>query len=242
MTAVALIPARLGATRFPGKLLATLGGKTVIRRTYEAVAATRLFDQVLVVCDSEAIQEEIVRHGGRAVRSTRPHDSGTDRIAEVAETLEADVVLNVQGDTPFTQREPLEQLLRVFGEGARGGDVPVASLMRAITDPRQVADPNCVKVVVDQANNALFFSRAAIPYPRDRGVTPQYFEHVGVYAFRREALLAFARLAPGPLERAEKVEALRYLEHGMRIRMVITDSPGVEIDTPDDLVRAEQLL
>lgn len=241
MTAVALIPARLGATRFPGKLLATLGGKTVIRRTYEAVAATRLFDQVLVVCDSEAIQEEIVRHGGRAVRSTKPHDSGTDRIAEVAETLQADVVLNVQGDTPFTEREPLEKLLRVFADDPRR-EVQVASLMRSITDSRQVADPNCVKVVVDQAMNALFFSRSTIPYPRDRGATPQYFEHIGVYAFRRDALLAFARLLPGPLERAEKVEALRYLEHGMRIRMVLTEFPGVEIDTPDDLVRAEQLL
>ena len=241
MSAVALIPARLGATRFPGKLLATLGGKTVIRRTYEAVAATQLFDQVLVVCDSEAIQEEIVRHGGRAVRSTRPHESGTDRIAEVAETLHADVLINVQGDTPVTRREPLEQLLAVFA-GESGREVQVASLMRPLTDPALVTDPNCVKVVVDQAMNALLFSRSTIPYPRDRSVTPRYYEHIGVYAFRRDALLAFARLAPGPLERAEKIEALRYLEHGMRIRMVITDLPGVEIDTPDDLARAEQLL
>ncbi|HTR22311.1 MAG TPA: 3-deoxy-manno-octulosonate cytidylyltransferase [Gemmatimonadales bacterium] len=238
MTAVALIPARLGATRFPGKLLATLGGKTVIRRTYESVAATRLFDDVLVVCDSEAIEEEIVRHGGRAVRSTRSHDSGTDRIAEVAESLAADVVLNVQGDTPFTQREPLERLLAVFADRA----VRVGSLMRPLADPALVANPNCVKVVVDQEMNALFFSRSPIPYLRDRAAEPPFYEHVGVYAFRREALLTFAKLAPGPLERAEKIEALRYLEHGMGIRMVITEFPGVEIDTPDDLARAEQLL
>jgi len=241
MKAVALIPARFGATRFPGKLLAPLGGKSVIRRTYEAVAGTGLFAQVVVVCDSEAIEQEITRHGGLAVRSTRPHESGTDRIAEVAVTLSADVVLNVQGDTPFMRREPLAQLLAVFAEdGPRAAQV--ASLMRPLVDESVVADPNCVKVVVDLAMNALLFSRAAIPYPRDRDVAVRYFEHVGVYAFRREALLAFAALPPGPLERAEKIEALRYLEHGMRIRMVITDLPGVEIDTPGDLARAERLL
>jgi 3-deoxy-D-manno-octulosonate cytidylyltransferase len=241
MKRVALIPARLGSTRFPGKLLATLGGKTVIRRTYESAVGTGLFDEVLVVCDSDEIEQEIVRHGGHAVRSTREHESGTDRIAEIAEGLAADIVLNVQGDTPFTERAPLEALLAVF-EGAAGRDVQVASLMRALADPVLIADPNCVKVAVDLSMNALLFSRAAIPYPRDPAAKPTYCEHIGVYAFRREALLAFARLAPSPLELVERIECLRFLENGMRIRMAVTDRAGVEINTPEDLARAERLL
>lgn len=241
MKRVALIPARMGSTRFPGKLLAMLGSKTVIRRTWESVVGTGLFDDVLVVCDSAEIEQEIVRHGGHAARSTREHESGTDRIAEIAETLSADIVLNVQGDTPFTEREPLERLLDTF-EGTGGRDVRVASLMRVLADPALVADPNCVKVAVDLHTDALFFSRSVIPYPRDPAARPTYYEHIGVYAFRREALLAFARLAPSPLELVEKIECLRFLENGMRMRMVVTDRAGVEIDTPEDLVRAERLL
>jgi 3-deoxy-manno-octulosonate cytidylyltransferase (CMP-KDO synthetase) len=241
MKRVALIPARLGSTRFPGKLLATLGGKTVIRRTYESVVRTGLFDDVLVVCDHDEIEQEIVRHGGHAARSTREHESGTDRIAEIAETLAADLVLNVQGDTPFTEREPLQGLLAAF-EGTEGRDVRVASLMRVLADPAMIADPNCVKVAVARDLSALFFSRSMIPYPRDPAAEPVYYEHIGVYAFRREALLAFARLAPSPLELVEKIECLRFLENGMRMRMVVTDRAGVEIDTPEDLARAERLL
>ena len=241
MRRVALIPARLGATRFPRKLLATLGGKTVIRRTWEAVRDTGLFDLVSVVTDSEEIRDEIVRAGGDARMSRRPHESGTDRIAEVAEELEAGIVLNVQGDEPFTAREPLARLLAVF-EGEGGREVGVASLMQALEDPALVRDPNYVKVAVDADWNALLFSRSPIPFVRDASARPTFWEHIGVYAFRRDALLAFARLPAGPLERAEKIECLRFLEHGVRMRMVPTEYMGVEIDTPQDLVRAEQLL
>lgn len=241
MRSVALIPARLGATRFPRKLLAALGGKTVIRRTYEAVEGTGLFDSVLVVTDSEEIASEVRGAGGRAALSRQVHESGTDRIAEVARDMEADLFVNVQGDEPFTRREPLELLLGAF-RGPGGESVQVASLMQALAEPALVRDPNYVKVAVDQAGNALFFSRSPIPYPRDPAAAPTYWEHIGLYAFRREALLAFARLPAGPLERTEKVECLRFLEHGMRMRMVATDYMGVEIDTPEDLVRAERLL
>ena len=241
MRRVALIPARLGATRYPRKLLALLGGKTVIRRTWEAVRDTRLFDDVRVVTDSDEIREEIARAGGAAAMSRRPHESGTDRIAEVAQDMDADLVLNVQGDEPFTRREPLERLLAAF-DGEEGREVGVASLVQALRDPAQVRDPNFVKVALDARGHALFFSRSPIPYLRDPSVNPTYWEHVGVYAFRREALLAFARLPAGPLERAEKVECLRFLEHGIRMRMVETDYMGVEIDTPEDLARAERLL
>jgi 3-deoxy-manno-octulosonate cytidylyltransferase (CMP-KDO synthetase) len=238
---IALIPARLGATRFPRKLLAPLGGRSVIRRTFEAVRDTGLFDQVLVVTDSEEIRSEVERAGGEARMSRREHESGTDRIAEVVENEAADLVLNVQGDEPFTRREPLERLLAAF-DGPGGSDVGVASLMQALHDPELVRDPNYVKVAVDGAGNALFFSRSPIPYVRDPAARPTFWEHIGVYAFRRDALLRFARLPAGPLERAEKVECLRFLENGIRMRMVATDYMGVEIDTPEDLVRAERLL
>jgi 3-deoxy-D-manno-octulosonate cytidylyltransferase len=241
MKRAALIPARQGSTRFPDKLLAKLGGKSVIRRTWEAVAGTGLFDQVMVVCDSQAIYDEISGNGGIAVRSAREHESGTDRIAEVAESLDADIVVNVQGDEPFTRREPLAKLLEVF-DRPDGASVRVASLMQVLHDPLLIGDPNYVKVAVDLSGNALYFSRSVVPFVRDADVHPTYYEHIGVYAFRREALLAFARLAPGPLERSEKVECLRYLEHGIPMRMVVTEYLGVEIDTPDDLARAERLL
>jgi 3-deoxy-D-manno-octulosonate cytidylyltransferase len=241
MRRVALIPARLGATRFPRKLLAVLGGRTVIRCTWEAVRDTRLFDDVRVVTDSDEIRDEVARAGGTAVMSRRAHESGTDRIAEVVQDMEADLVVNVQGDEPFTRREPLERLLAAF-EGEEGRLVGVASLVQALHDPAQVRDPNFVKVALDARGNALFFSRSPIPYLRDPTVTPRYWEHVGVYAFRRDALLVFARLPAGPLERAEKVECLRFLENGIRMRMVETAYMGVEIDTPADLARAERLL
>ena len=241
MRRIALIPARLGATRFPRKLLAPLGGTTVIRRTFEAVRDTGLFDAVLVVTDSDEIRAEVERAGGEARMSRGKHDSGTDRIAEVVEELPADLVLNVQGDEPFTRREPLERLLAAF-EAPGGADVGVASLMQALHDPALIRDPNYVKVAVDVAGYALFFSRSPIPYLRDPSVRPTFWEHIGVYAFRRDSLLRFARLPAGPLERSEKIECLRFLEHGIRMRMVATDYMGVEIDTPEDLRRAERLL
>lgn len=238
MKKAALIPARYGATRFPAKLLQLLGDKTVIRRTYEATVATGLFDEVVVVTDSDAIEEEISRYGGRVVRSRREHESGTDRIAEAAENMDADIIVNVQGDTPFVNREPLELLLREFEDSS----VQVASLMQVLTKPEEIADPNFVKVAVDKNRNALFFSRSVIPYPRDPKAATVYYEHIGVYAFRRQALLDFTRWPVTPLEAAEKVECLRYLENGVTLRMVVVDYMGVEIDTPGDLEKAARLL
>jgi 3-deoxy-manno-octulosonate cytidylyltransferase (CMP-KDO synthetase) len=238
---IALIPARLGATRFPRKLLAPLAGKTVIRRTFEAVRDTGLFDAVLVVTDSDEIRAEVERAGGMARMSVGTHESGTDRIADVVKGMDAGLVVNVQGDEPFTRREPLEKLLAAF-DGPAGVEVGVASLMQELHDPALVRDPNYVKVAVDGAGNALFFSRSPIPFVRDPETSPTFWEHIGVYAFRRDALLRFARLPAGPLERAEKVECLRFLENGIRMRMVPTAYMGVEIDTPEDLRRAELLM
>jgi len=238
MKIVALIPARLGATRFPGKMLAQIKGKSVIRRTYEAAVATELFDEVLVVTDSDQIQEEIQSFGGVAVRSMGEYESGTDRIAEIAANMDADVFVNVQGDEPFVQRGPLSQLLEVF-IGEEGKQVQVASLVQELLNDSFIQDPNYVKVALDLNGNALFFSRSVIPYPRNKEVNITYYEHIGVYAFRKKALMQFTNWSMTPLEEAEKVECLRFLEHGVPMRMVTTTYMGIEIDTPEDLERAE---
>jgi 3-deoxy-manno-octulosonate cytidylyltransferase (CMP-KDO synthetase) len=239
MRKVALIPARLGATRFPGKMLASISGKSVIRRTYESAVKTGLFDEVIVVTDSDDILNEIEQYEGRAVKSTGVYESGTDRIAEVAANMDADIFVNVQGDEPFVQREPLARLLELFG-GAE--DVQVASLVQRLDDVALVRDPNYVKVALDLNSNALFFSRSVLPYPRSTDTAIQYYEHIGVYAFRKEALMNFTRWQATPLESAEKIECLRFLEHGVRIKMAVTSYMGVEIDMPEDIGKAEELM
>ncbi|NTS42349.1 3-deoxy-manno-octulosonate cytidylyltransferase [Flavisolibacter sp. BT320] len=238
MKSIALIPARYAATRFPAKLMQELKGKTVIRHTYDATVSTGLFDEVIVATDSEIIFNEITANGGKAVMTTGNHESGTDRIAEAAQGLDADVIVNVQGDTPFVKREPLEKLLQQFEDSS----VHVGSLMQVLEDEALIADPNYVKVCVDKKGNALFFSRSVIPFPRNKAIPITYYEHIGVYAFRKQALINFTTWPVSPLEDAEKVECLRYLENGVPIRMVITDFMGVEIDTPEDLERAENLM
>lgn len=241
MKIVALIPARYAATRFPAKLMQVLGAKTVIRHTYDNTVATGLFDQVVVVTDSDLIYREIVGNGGAAVMSRRTHESGSDRIAEAAADMEVDIVVNVQGDEPFVRREPLEMLLALF-KGKDGASVQVGSLVQVLKDQRFIDDPNYVKVALDKAGNALFFSRSVIPYPRDPAAVRVYYEHIGVYAFRKDALLRFTAWPVSPLEAVEKIECLRYLENGVPIRMAIANYMGVEIDTPEDLQRAAGLL
>jgi 3-deoxy-manno-octulosonate cytidylyltransferase (CMP-KDO synthetase) len=238
MKKIALIPARYDATRFKGKLMAELKGKSVILHTYNGTVATGLFDEVIVVTDSDIIYKEITGNGGKAMMSTGDHESGSDRIAEAAKKTDADIIVNVQGDTPFIKKEPLQKLLEQFNDPT----VEVGSLMQVLESEEQINDPNFVKVCVDKDLNALFFSRSVIPYPRNRNTAIVYYEHIGVYAFRKKALLDFTSWAPSPLEDAEKVECLRYLENGVRIRMVVTEYMGVEIDTPEDLRRAEELL
>jgi 3-deoxy-manno-octulosonate cytidylyltransferase (CMP-KDO synthetase) len=241
MKICAFIPARYAATRFPAKLMQLLGNKTVIRHTYDNTLATGLFDEVYVVTDSEIIYNEITSHGGKAVMSKKTHESGSDRIAEAIADLVVDIVVNVQGDEPFVKREPLEKLLHVFS-GAEGKNIQVASLMQVMKEQKFIDDPNYVKVAVDKDMNSLMFSRSVIPFPRSVNDTTVYYEHIGVYAFRKQALLNFTNWEMTPLEMAEKIECLRYLENGISLKMVVTDYMGVEIDTPEDLERAAALL
>ena len=234
----AFIPARYAAIRFPAKLMQVLGDKTVIRHTYDNTVATGLFNEVYVVTDSEIIFNEITTHGGKALMSKKEHESGSDRIAEAIEHLDIDIVVNVQGDEPFVKKEPLEKLIAVF----KDDKVEVASLMQALTNSDLIADPNYVKVAVDKNMSALFFSRSVIPYPRNTEKAIHYYEHIGVYAFKKQALLNFTNWPISPLEAAEKIECLRYLENGVPIKMVATSYMGVEIDTPGDLIKAAALL
>lgn len=241
MKIIAMIPARYGATRFPAKLMQSLGNKTVIRHTHDNTLATGLFDDVIVVTDSDIIYDEIINNGGKAVMSKAQHESGSDRIAEAAKFMDVDVIVNVQGDEPFVKKEPLEKLLQVFEDDSEE-KIQVASLMQVLKNEQLIADPNYVKVTVDKNMNAIMFSRSVIPYHRDKNVSPTYYEHIGVYAFRKEALLTFTQWDITPMEAAEKIECLRYLENGITLKMVVTDYMGVEIDTPEDLEKAVRLL
>lgn len=241
MKIIAVIPARYASTRFPAKLMQDLGGKTVILRTYEAAINTALFDDVFVVTDSDLIFKEIEKNGGKAIMSIKEHESGSDRIAEAVENLDVDIVVNVQGDEPFINKEPLQKVIEVFKNDSEK-KVDLASLMREISDWEAIENPNNVKVIVDQNGLALYFSRSVIPYPREKNVGVRYFQHIGIYAFRKAALMDFYRLPMQSLEASEKLEQLRYLEYGKKIKMVETTHVGIGIDTPEDLEKARLML
>ena len=236
-----MIPARYSASRFPGKLMQDLEGESVILRTYKATVNTMLFSEVYVVTDSEIISHEIKKNGGLVIMSTNHHESGSDRIAEAVKSVNCDLVVNVQGDEPFTDRESLDKVISAFKTDNKK-EIDLASLMVHITDVNEIENPNTVKVIVDQRNFALYFSRSPIPYQRDSTVNTKYFKHKGVYAFRKEALLEFTKLPMEMLELSEKIECIRYLEFGKKIKMVESNIQGVEIDTPEDLQRAKTIL
>ena len=240
MKIIAVIPARYEASRFPGKLMQILGGKTVIATTYQNVLATGLFDEVFVATDSEIIFDEITNSGGNAVM-TGQHETGSDRIAEAVQNIDCDIVVNVQGDEPFLKTEPLKQLISVFKDDPEE-KISLASLKIKLKNTEEIENPNNVKVITNNNGFALYFSRSVIPYPREIHPDVEYFKHIGVYAFRKNALLTFAQLPMKPLEISEKIECIRYLEYGMNIKMIETDFVGVGIDVPEDLEKARAIL
>ena len=240
MNVIAVIPARYNSQRFPGKLMQLLGPKAIIRHTYDNTLATGLFSKVFVVTDSQLIYDDIVSNGGNAIMSINEHESGSDRIAEAVADMDVDIIINVQGDEPFVRKEPLEKLINVFN-GTDGSAVQVASLMHIITDPNLIHNPNQVKVVVGLNNDALLFSRSPIPYHRDTTLPATYYGHIGVYAFRKQALMNFTKWPQTPMEKLEKLENLRYQENGVFIRMVLVDFKGVGVDTPEDLEIAKEI-
>jgi 3-deoxy-manno-octulosonate cytidylyltransferase (CMP-KDO synthetase) len=234
MKYVAVIPARYEASRFPGKLMQLLGDKTVITQTWLAAKSTGLFDEVIVATDNDAIRNEIESYGGIVKMTRSNHESGSDRIAEAIENIDAEVIVNVQGDTPFINRQALEKLLILFDDAS----VQVGSLMDIISDTLTMQDPNVVKVCVDNKMNSLLFSRSIIPYPRNTASGVKHYRHIGVYAFRKAALLQFVQWPVSPLEDAEKLECLRFLENGLPLKMALTEPIGIDINMPDDLIIA----
>ena len=240
MKTIAMIPARYEASRFPGKLMMPLGDAPVIVQTYRATVATGLFEDVYVVTDSDVIFNTICEVGGKAIMSKTDHQSGSDRIAEAIFDMNVDLVVNVQGDEPFTEKKSLAKLIASF-DADTNIEIDLASLMVRITDSEEIHNPNTVKVVTDTNGRAIYFSRHPIPFSREKTPSVQFFKHKGVYAFRKKALLDFQKLSPKSLELAEKIECLRFLEYGKNIQMVETDVLGVEIDTPEDLVTAQNL-
>ncbi len=241
MKIIAVIPARYASTRFHAKLMQDLGGKTVITRTYEAALNSGLFDDVFVATDSDLIFQEIKANHGKVVMSVKEHESGSDRIAEAVADIACDIVVNVQGDEPFINKETIAALILEFRKD-KTQSIDVVSAMRPISDIDDINNPNNVKVVTDDLGYALYFSRSVIPFPRDGDVQVDYHQHIGIYAYRKEALMDFHRLPMKSLEAVEKLEQLRYLEYGKRIKMIITSEVSIGIDTPEDLEKARKMI
>jgi 3-deoxy-manno-octulosonate cytidylyltransferase (CMP-KDO synthetase) len=235
----ALIPARYASTRLPGKPLADLDGRPMIEHVFRRASMSPLIAETVVVTDDLRIATRVNEFGGR-VRLTRAHETGTDRLAEVAATMDCDVVVNVQGDEPLIDPGAIGELVTPFYSDP---GLQMTTLFRRITNQSELTNPNVVKVVLDRGGFALYFSRSPIPYMRDpRGGWPPLYRHIGLYAYRRSALLVLASLEPTPLERAEALEQLRALEHGIRIKAIETRYESFEVNTPEDLEQVRRLL
>jgi 3-deoxy-manno-octulosonate cytidylyltransferase (CMP-KDO synthetase) len=232
-----VIPARFSSSRFPGKVLARIGSKTMLQLVYERASAARYLTRTLIATDDERIRE-VARSFGALVRMTRPdHLSGTDRVAEVASAEDAAIVVNIQGDEPLIDPAAIDAAILPL---AHDPEIVMGTLKKKIEDPREVGDPNVVKVVTNHAGDAVYFSRCPIPYSRD-GLPTAHYKHVGLYVYRRDFLLGYPALPVGPLEQAERLEQLRALENGYPVRVVETDYESLGVDTPQDLEKVARL-
>lgn len=246
MRITAIIPARFASTRFPGKPLAEIAGKAMIERVYERVCLCKTIDRVIVATDDQRIYEAVSGFGGEACMTRDDHASGTDRLAEVAEGLDADLVVNVQGDEPLIDPAMIDAAVKPLKDDP---SIVMGTLKSAISDWEEFRDPNVVKVVTDSGGFALYFSRSPIPFPREEwnkgSAVPSElgaFKHIGLYVYRRDFLLRFAAMPQSRLEETEKLEQLRALENGYRIRVVETDKICIGVDAPEDVARVERLL
>jgi 3-deoxy-manno-octulosonate cytidylyltransferase (CMP-KDO synthetase) len=239
VSAVAIIPARFASTRLPGKPLADIAGHPMVEHVYRRAAAARCISRVIVATDDDRIAAAVARFGGEVVMTSTAHQSGTDRLAEVARTLDAaEIIVNVQGDEPLLAPAMIDEAVAPL---AADRSIELSTLRRRIDDPRELDNPNIVKVVVDADGFAMYFSRAAVPFVRNRQALTETWRHVGLYVYRRDCLLRLAALPRTPLERAEALEQLRALEHGIRIRVIETSYDTIGVDTPADLERVRQL-
>jgi len=239
MKLAAVIPARLNSTRLPNKLLKDICGKSLIVRTYESTFNSKIFNQVLVVTNSKEICLELELHNINYIYKDAEYETGTDRIAAIADEIEADIIINVQGDEPFIKTKTLNNIIKIF-KNDKNKSVDVVSVMSKINE-KEIKDPNNVKVVVDSENNAIYFSRHPIPFDRDNN-GKESFKHIGVYAFRKKALINFSNLPKGKLEEIEKIEALRLIENQINIKMIYSEEIFVGIDTGQDLEKAIKII
>lgn len=238
MNIVCIIPARYSSTRLPGKPLAKIAGKPMIQHVYERAILAKSPDQVIVATDHSLVYQTVIDFGGQAMLTSPDHPTGTDRLAEVAERFPlVDLIINVQGDEPLIPPEIIDQLAEAFRNNQ---DLQMATLMTQM-EPAEYNDPSAVKVVTDLKGYALYFSRSLLPYPRNSAEVPVY-KHIGIYAYRRDFLLKYAKLEPTPLEQAESLEQLRALEHGYRIKVLKTDFKSIGVDTAEDLEKVNRLL
>jgi 3-deoxy-manno-octulosonate cytidylyltransferase (CMP-KDO synthetase) len=236
---VAVIPARFASTRFPGKPLADLDGRPMIEHVYRRAEACPAVSRVVVATDDLRIATTVADFGGHVRLTRADHKTGMDRLAEVVTALDCDIVVNVQGDEPLLDPRAISEAVAPFSDAS----VQMTTLYRRIDDPAELSNPNVVKIVLDRGGFALYFSRAPIPFARDpRGGWPPLYKHIGLYAYRRSALLVLATLEQTPLERAESLEQLRALEHGIRIKAVETQYDSIGVDTPADLEQVRRLL
>ena len=235
MKTIAVIPARWGSTRFEGKVLASIAGKPMIQHVWQRCKQAQELDQVWIACDDERIKEACQRFGAQVILTSKLHSSGSDRIAEALKQIEGDIIVNVQGDEPTIEPAIIDNLVKAFKADAQSS---MATVIKAIDRADEMSDPNVVKVVVDQDFHALYFSRSAIPYNR-AGKKIVYYKHLGIYAYRRDFLMKFTKWPKSPLEETEKLEQLRALEAGYKIKTILTDIETIAVDTPADLARAQ---
>ena len=238
MKILCVIPARYASTRLPGKPLKDVAGKPMICRVYDRASQAKTLSGVVVATDDERILRAVEDHGGRAMMTAKAHPTGTDRLAEVAEAYpDVDLIINVQGDEPLIEPSLIDELGRAFDGDA---ELQMATVMTPMEDEAEQKNPNNVKVVTDKNGCALYFSRSLLPYPRNDAGTPVY-KHIGIYAYRRDFLLAYAKMAPTPLERTESLEQLRALENGYKIKCIRTNARFVGVDTPEDLAKVNEI-
>jgi len=233
-----VIPARFSSTRFPGKVLALIAGKTMLQHVYERAARSTYLTSILIATDDDRVYSAAKNFGARVRMTRSDHLSGTDRVAEAASAVDAEIIVNIQGDEPLIDPAAIDAAILPM---VHEPEIVMGTLKKRIEDAREITDPNVVKVVTDRAGDAIYFSRCAIPFEREKSVNTPYFKHIGLYVYQRDFLLAYSALPVGPLEAAERLEQLRALENGLRIRVVETEYESLGVDTPEDLERVTRL-
>jgi len=241
MRVIAIIPARLNSKRFPRKLIKKINGIPLIVMTYQNLLSMNIFDEIIVATDSHEISNIIKNIGGKVFISKKKHFCGSDRVSEASSNFKSDIVINVQGDEPFVKPISIKKIINFFKD-KQNKNIPVVSLIYETNDPVIINNENCVKVVTDKNNFAMYFSRSKVPFPRNIDKNFSFYIHVGVYGFLSQSIIHFSSLKPSKLEKIEMLECIRFIENGQKIKMICIDNPTIGIDTPGDLLEAKKYL